>query len=76
MQKAPYKIDNLCHDLYIGYSQVGAFKSSEDVEICPPNEDRPYAWSDNLVKEFLLHVHFYMKDGETGEEEPFIPEKA
>ena len=77
MVKAPYKIDNLCQDLFIGYSQVGACHSPEDHQTCPPNESRPFAWNDVLTNEFLLHVHFYMMSEESqGEEEPFIPEKA
>lgn len=48
MKAAPYKIDNLSHDVFFDYFQVGKKVKVEDIETCNPGENRPFAWRDVL----------------------------
>lgn len=72
---APYKIDNLCSDVHLSYFQAGG-KSVEEIDTCPPEEDRPFAWRDVMDgSKFLLNVQFFVK-GHNGQSEVLVPVKA
>ena len=72
---APYKIDNLCQDVYLSYFQAGG-KTVEEIDTCPPGEDRPFAWRDVMDgSKFLLNVQFFVKD-RNGGSEVLVPNRA
>lgn len=77
MEHAPYKIDNLCSDVYLSYFQAGG-KSVDDIETCPPEEDRPFAWRDVIDgTSFMLNVQFFVKQsGNEDSSEVLVPVKA
>ena len=74
MEHSPYKIDNLCQNLYLSYFQAGG-KTIDDIETCPPEQDRPFAWRDVMDgSKFLLNVQFFVKD--SNGQEVLVPTKA